>query len=217
MAATLKADCPHCSTRNQAFTLIAAYSHPGMAPKPPCLETILFRCNGCGQAVTLTTRKLRETIVPTDKMFLQLTPDYSDEVYKVERILPSAAMTGRAPDFTPPNIAGSYEQGCRAVQRGDWDAAGMVLRKSLDTSTKKLIQDAKPADLAKLVDMNLYRRIEWLHTQGKLTAELKDWAHIIRDEATMLHMMNSPTLRRPQDSSSTLPRRSSCTFSRYRE
>ena len=30
--------------------------------------------------------------------------------------------------------------------------------------------------------MNLKRRIDWLHAQGKLTDGLKSWAHLMRDE-----------------------------------
>ena len=58
----------------------------------------------------------------------------------------------------------------------------MGFRKALDAATRHLIRGLNPTDLESIVSRTLKPRIDWLHSQGDLTDDLKAWAHLIRDE-----------------------------------
>jgi hypothetical protein len=177
---TLKANCPHCRTVDQAFSFTGGYTHEHKDQSGNVLDTVLFRCNGCSGPMAATV--LRAAAEPVWTRTIQLVRDYRTSPYRVLELIPKEFKADDAPKHTPPSIASYYNQACRALERGDWDAAGMAFRKALDISTKLLIRNINPSDLSARLADNLYKRIEWLHAQGKLTPELKDWAHVIRGE-----------------------------------
>jgi hypothetical protein len=113
---------------------------------------------------------------------LSLKPKYKDEHYEVLSIRPEREKTGTAPQHTPSIVASCYEQGCRALAIGDADIAGMGFRKALDTATRQMVRVLNPPDLQAKLGLKLKPRIDWLHSRGKLTDELKTWAHKMRDE-----------------------------------
>jgi hypothetical protein len=45
-----------------------------------------------------------------------------------------------------------------------------------------MIRALNPPDLTAKLAMKLKPCIDWLHSQGKLTEEMKTWAHKMRDE-----------------------------------
>lgn len=180
MPSTLKADCPYCSTRDQAFTSVGGYVQREGRAHVNALETILFRCNGCGWPTAITIELEAKQLLRTWDSGIQFTPTTDQDFMRVVGMTPDRPKHAQAPEYSPTVVAGPYEQGCRALQREDWDIAGLGLRKSLDIATKKLIQDAKPPNLDEALKLNLMKRIDWLHSAGKLTADLKEWAHTIR-------------------------------------
>lgn len=77
------------------------------------------------------------------------------------------------PDYLSENVARAFYQAEDNRFRRNWDAAGIMFRKVLETSMKELgveCQDAK----------TLYQRIRVLKDNGRLTADLADWADHIR-------------------------------------
>lgn len=78
-----------------------------------------------------------------------------------------------APTHTPENIQRFYIQGLKALSREDFDAAGIMFRKSLDISVKYLHPEGKG---------NLKQRINSIPPEAGITQAMKDWAHIIRDD-----------------------------------
>jgi hypothetical protein len=118
---------------------------------------------------------------PAQSRPLELELGYNDDHHTVRSIHPQRTKIG-APEHTPDNIASFYAQGCRALQRGDSDAARMSFRKALDVATLNRIRAIDPPDLDTLLKRKLKGRIEWLHGQGKLTDDLAAWAHLMRDE-----------------------------------
>jgi hypothetical protein len=58
----------------------------------------------------------------------------------------------------------------------------MGFRKALDVATRHLIRALNPGDLDAVIARVLKQRIDWLHDKGKLTEDLKAWAHLMRDE-----------------------------------
>lgn len=77
-----------------------------------------------------------------------------------------------APQYTPPNVARPFIQALDNLRRSNWDAAGTMCRKALDVGTQVMDPALKP--------LTLYKRIENLHETGRITADLKEWAHHIR-------------------------------------
>jgi len=66
----------------------------------------------------------------------------------------------------------AFEQGADNARRKNTDAAAAMYRKALDVSTREL----DPS----LASKNLASRIDALHAAGRLTTDLKEWAHLIR-------------------------------------
>ena len=77
------------------------------------------------------------------------------------------------PKYLPENIAKFYSQAIAALRGDNYDSSAIMSRKVLEVSVKKIHPEGKG---------NLYQRIEELADQGIITSELKDWAHIIREE-----------------------------------
>ncbi len=181
MPPTLMMTCPGaCRAEHQAFSYVHGYHSPHLHSNGATIDYVVFRCNRCEDPVTL--KVMRAVPNPAWSTPLQFTPRFSANGYAVVSTIPEARNTAIAPDGTPTNIATSYDQAVHSLDLGYFDVAGMGLRKSLDVATKHLIRALNPTDLQDVLTRNLYKRIEWLHSHGKLTTELKDLAHIIRDE-----------------------------------
>jgi hypothetical protein len=78
-----------------------------------------------------------------------------------------------SPPFVPENIDGYFLQAYKAVDDDSYDASAMMSRKVLEVAVKTI----DPSGTGKL-----YKRIEKLEEKGLITKEMKDWAHIVRDE-----------------------------------
>lgn len=188
-APSLKHDCPNCGAQNQGFQFRFAYDSARREALRPidggkemvCTpEHIIFSCNRCFESVAVIVG--RTVSNPASITALALDENFYESNYFVVSIKPAYQRSDEAPEFTPVNVETAFGQACRALERGDADTAGMGFRKSLDIATKSLIRAASPADLDKVLKGNLYSRITWLHGQGRLTDDLRDWAHIIRED-----------------------------------
>ena len=84
-------------------------------------------------------------------------------------ICPSLPENG-APKHTPENVARFFKQAMDNLPK-NWDAAGSMFRKALDTGLKNKFPEIKG---------DLKARIEKAAGQQKLTPELAVWAHQIR-------------------------------------
>ncbi|MBU4010519.1 MAG: DUF4145 domain-containing protein, partial [Proteobacteria bacterium] len=82
-------------------------------------------------------------------------------------------ITLETPQYLPTNIESFFIQAAESLNNKNFDASSMMSRKVLEVAVKSL----NPSESG-----NLYSRIEQLHSQGKITDDLKDWAHIIRDD-----------------------------------
>lgn len=107
-------------------------------------------------------------------------------------VQPHPAMPN-IPEHVPENIGKFYWQAARNAQQRHYDAAGMMCRKVLESTTRDLGENTG----------NLYQRIEALAASHVITDAMRDWAHAIRidgneaahedepmDEATALDMLN---------------------------
>lgn len=78
-----------------------------------------------------------------------------------------------APDNTPDRAAKFFIESKDDFQRGRYETCVMNCRKVMDIATKILMGDEAR-------DEKLSKRITMLFSKGKITEQMKDWAHIVR-------------------------------------
>jgi len=81
-------------------------------------------------------------------------------------------MEEKLPEHVPQNVERFYIQGMDNLSRKNWDAAGTMFRKALDTSLKHLDPSGKGT---------LQKRIDNLPPEHGVTPAMKQWAHEIRE------------------------------------
>lgn len=184
-------DCPYCLTKKQSFTCYGGYTdnkdlEPASFSKRSTVigiaDYVLFACNSCMKPVGIKIRRRFEAseAFRSDARF---EVGFNDTDYHFLTIYPEKISSNTAPKYSPPNISKFFEQACRALDREDADAAGTMFRKVLDVTTKHLIRRLGHSEngTLKKLDLGLERRIDYLHTQQKLSDDLKSWAHILRE------------------------------------
>lgn len=110
----------------------------------------------------------------------------------ISDIHPKPAMPD-IPEHVPSNIGKFYWQAARNTQQSHYDAAGMMCRKVLESTTRDLGENSG----------SLYQRIEALAAAHKITDAMREWAHAIRldgneaahedepvDKSTVLDMLS---------------------------
>lgn len=163
-------ECPRCGTKSVGLEIIFAwfvgqarvgrhwYRHVADA---------LGICGQCGRGILVVLR-MRDEISATEHSEIPLTDgNYS-------RLLDAAPKPPgiEAPLHTPDNAAHFFKQGMDNLL-GNWDAAGAMFRKSLEVGLREKFPDIKNNRLVGLINE--------AKEQGKLSEELADWAHRIRD------------------------------------
>ena len=158
--AVFQADCPHCGTRNVAFTMMTQLHASKLAGN---LWDTLCVCGNCSRSILATVR------TPGANGPVNHLASGQIEQLRWEGIVPTPPETG-APVHTPPNVARFYEQGMDNLL-GNWDAAGTMFRKALDVGLKIKFPG---------ISGKLKARIDKAANQHGLTADLAEWAHQIR-------------------------------------
>jgi hypothetical protein len=158
----LTRDCPHCHTKAVSFTSYAQV----MKPNTRIFVTPFF-CGNCYGGYVVEIEARANPPAHDLKGNIELSPHHS--VLK-EYPLPHATAS---PEYLPNNIDKFFLQSANSLKAGNFDASSMMSRKVLEVAVKTLNPEGSG---------NLYKRIEQLSDLGKITEELKDWAHIIRDD-----------------------------------
>ncbi|MBD9419838.1 DUF4145 domain-containing protein [Achromobacter sp. ACM04] len=164
MAVTLVHHCPHCD-KPQGFTFTGEVRIPNSTTR----FHANFMCNNCHlPVVALVESSLGH---PPSRLHGNILEQARAIAVSVPRIIPE----GRAPDVPqhcPENVARAFLQAANAINREEWDSAGAMDRRALELTTKNLA----PEHASK----NLAARINALADMGKLTPDLKEWAHSLR-------------------------------------
>jgi len=162
---TLIRNCPHCHAGKISFQSFAEHQDPNSVN--PRVFITAFYCGGChGGYFAKIAHMAGHTPHPhpgdiEKSQTLAILAEYPK---------PSAI---KAPQYLPENIQTFFIQAAHNLSSGNLDASAMMSRKVLEVAVKTLNPDGSG---------KLYKRIEDLHTSGKITDDLKDWAHIIRDD-----------------------------------
>ncbi len=153
-----QANCPHCGTRSVSFTI--AHQQRAHMKSPDLWDTLAW-CAQCSRSI-LATFRMPRGVEPKSLVA-------SNDRETPRQIFPSPPTTS-APEHTPDSVAEYYRQGMDNLQ-GNWTAAGMMFRKTLDVGLKVKFPD---------ITGTLKVRIDRAAEQGGLTADLAEWAHQIR-------------------------------------
>ncbi|MFT5708357.1 MAG: hypothetical protein ACI9ES_002659 [Oceanospirillaceae bacterium] len=155
-------NCPHCHTQSVSFAAYAEKQKPN--------ERVFvgaFHCENCYGGYIV------EAFCETGQVFTNTNGNIEQNAnihLQKEYPLPQSVD---APNNLPNNIENFYLQSAHSLNAGSHDASAMMSRKVLEVAVKTLHPEGTG---------NLYRRIEALEEIGIITQELKDWAHIIRDD-----------------------------------
>lgn len=159
----LKRECPHCHTKNSSFQTYGEIKKTNTK-----LITTSLYCEGCfGGYIAV----IESHISPSAHGHKGNIEDAGGH-YRIVKEYPRAKVTN-IPAHVPPNIESFYLQAANALKANSYDAASMMARKVLEVSIKKLAPDTSGS---------LYHRIEKIHESGLITDDIKDWAHIIRED-----------------------------------
>lgn len=147
----IKLDCPHCDIRKAAFTLKGQHNYSGeqnptTKARPNC-STVLYICPDCNEGIVASA--------------------VNGEIWN---LYPNSEIN--IPEDLPPAVARYFEQGVDCL-RGNYDAAGMMFRKSLEVGLGVKFPDSKGG---------LAERIKGLAKNASLTQDLAEWADHIRLE-----------------------------------
>lgn len=164
MALTLTHHCPHCA-------LPQGFSHTGQARVPGnnALYHVHFMCNNCHHPVVALI--LSRMAMNPSELHGNLLAAAPQAAMDVQRIIPEPQATD-VPQHCPENVARAFEQAASAIRRNEWDSAGAMDRRALELATKNLAPEHATKTLA--------ARIDALANAGKLTPDLKEWAHSLR-------------------------------------
>ena len=160
---TLTRDCPHCRTKRIGFT---AFSAVRLERDSKVWLTSLF-CGSCHSGYIVEVQSNDGT-----------NPfEYSGNIeyhrhYDVRKEYPKAKAES-VPEYLPQNIANFFLQAKTSLSTQNFDASAIMSRKVLEVSVKKIHPESNGS---------LYKRIEQLASDGLITNDLKEWAHIIREE-----------------------------------
>ncbi len=155
-------NCPHCHTQSVSFSAYAEKQKPNER-----VFVTAFHCENCYGGY-IAEVQCDKSDVPTGTN--GNLDQHSSMDFKKEYPLPKSI---EAPSSLPTNIENFYLQAAKSLNSGNHDASAMMSRKVLEVAVKTLQPDGSG---------NLYRRIEALAEAGIITPEIKDWAHIIRDD-----------------------------------
>lgn len=137
---------------------------------------VVFQCGACSELMvtTVACTKIGDTLDPYAGAESSITPINLSETDRWARIKTYPTPREKsAPDHTPERIAKPFIEAKDNLFRGRFETSELLCRKALDIATKVLLPGTKDS---------LNARINKLKTDQIITAEMADWAHIVRLE-----------------------------------
>ena len=154
-----KADCPYCFTRSVAFTIVGG---PEIGSYRDLWDVLAF-CSRCDRGIVATFS------TPGTDGPEEMNPGVLPDPIAIFPRPPETAV----PEHTPRNVGNYFRQARDSLASGNWDAAGVMYRKVLETCLKHRFPHHRRDD-------TLYKRIETAKREGALTTDLAQWGHQIR-------------------------------------
>lgn len=133
----------------------------------PRLILTALRCGGCHGGYFIETQCHTSDMPHANEGNIQ-----NNKYITIIKEYPRAQEV-TSPLHLPENVKTLFLQASKTLKSGNIDSSAMTSRKVLEISVKQLNPNGSGS---------LYNRIEELHKNGKITDDLKEWAHIIRDD-----------------------------------
>jgi hypothetical protein len=166
MAISHAQTCPHCGTVNVGFTFTGEAQIPGFNGLG---WHTYFMCNTCTKPLVVLITSAGSARPSTRDGDLKLMAGLSG--LKIESVYP-VPRAPNTPAHCPPKVAQAFNEAESAIHVGNLDSAIAMDRRALELATKLLAPEK--------ADDSLYRRIEHLAKEFKLTPALQEWAHSLR-------------------------------------
>lgn len=148
--------CPYCRTEKSCFT---GNAFQQKAPQTN-VYNVLMQCGVCGESIVAQIH---------DPQLLQWVNGVKT-IGNLLHVYPKPESPNY-PQHLPSNVVRFYQQADDAFMRRNWDSAGTMFRKALDTGLRSLDPSSKG---------NLQARIDNLPESVGVTSAMKTWAHRIR-------------------------------------
>ncbi|MFU6377864.1 DUF4145 domain-containing protein [Metapseudomonas otitidis] len=166
--------CPHCR-RADAY-LECVYDKAIRKVGHHVCWAVVFSCGSCAELVVVNVidvggvkRSPREYALNSSVPVLL---NEQSSMWQRFGMYPEMQSLN-APEHTPEKIAKPFIEAKDNLARGHYETSELLCRKALDIATKALMPGTNDA---------LNARINKLKTDQVITAEMADWAHIIRLE-----------------------------------
>lgn len=166
MAGVFLLDCPHCPSVNSAYTIVWAQLRGAGA------WDVAATCGGCRGTV------VAELSGPNTNPHANISGIVTGPAgFAIKNYWPHRAIPA-APPFTPEAPSKRFVDGEFSMQNGRYNSAVGMYRACLDLATKALQAEGD----------TFYRRLQWLHEQGRVTTDIREWAdHVRLDGNGALH------------------------------
>ena len=169
----LKRDCPHCHKSLALFSSFAEIAKPDRTS-----WTTAFFCENCygGYIAEINPKGS----ISGHALNGEIDAHGNAATILKEYPLPKAES---GPEYLPKNINTFYLQAANSLKMGNLDAAAMMSRKVLEVSVNTIEPN---------INGSLFHRIEQLGNLGKITEELKSWAHAICQSGNEIAQAEDP-------------------------
>lgn len=157
------ARCTRCNARGVSVTLVTEFVLPSDGEPGGHLIEAFGRCGICRKTMILRVRTSQNTVV-------NVNDGYMMPIEKLVGILPEAE-TAVAPPFVPEGVGKPFIEGVESILNRQWNAAGAMLRRSIERAVKDLDKEGKG---------DLKARIDALAEKGLIIKPVADWAHEAR-------------------------------------
>src|SRR5262245_11818023 len=132
--AVIRLTCPWCGLEQSSCSLLMLK----LRDQNRIARDAILSCGGCHRYI-LAEISATAGAMAANSDWLKWNGEIPSEWISGIVLYP-APRTADAPQSTPEKAAKPYSQAIRALSRGDWDAAGMMARKSLEQATGDLDQ-----------------------------------------------------------------------------
>ena len=87
----------------------------------------------------------------------------------------------KSPDHVPEPIQQAFNEGSKAYSIGCWNAAGCMLRASIDLATQRVLK-LKQADIPLDDKQWLKKRLKWMFDNNHLNSDMRELSTCIRED-----------------------------------
>ncbi len=178
----LMAKCPRCLAVNMTFTVMQFSYLEHMANFPR--YELFCKCRNCsGSTIFLVTQNYdgyQNNIVNDAILKMNASVNSYFEIDGHVSLKNEAVI--KAPEHLPGNIADAFNEGATCLAVECWNAAGAMFRKCVDIATKSMIPEENIDGMSSKIRYSLGLRLEWLFTRNKLSSDLRELSHSIKED-----------------------------------